>query len=162
MGHGAKAAGYLTSIPNLLSLRSCSVSIESLKYPTSAELVEAQKVFGETDVSQGHSQGLRRSTGYWPIHETRVWPRAPTDPSRWTWKTLHSWKWKHNGHITDLEVLSALTAVRWRARSSSLLRTQFVLFLDNQSSLRCLSNPVPVLASSMLSRGRQQQSCSVR
>ena len=29
---------------------------------------------------------------------------------------------------------SALTAIRWRARSSSLLRTRFVLFIDNQSS----------------------------
>ena len=39
MGHWAKAAGYLTSVPDLLSLRSCSVSIESLKSPTSAEHV---------------------------------------------------------------------------------------------------------------------------
>ena len=67
-----------------------------------------------------------------------VWPRQPTDPSRWTWKLLHSWKWKHSGHITELEILSALTAIRWRARSSSLLRTRFALFIDNQSSLAVL------------------------
>ena len=67
-----------------------------------------------------------------------MWPSTPTNPSRWTWKTLHSWKRKHSGHITELEMLSALTAVRWRARSSSLLRTRFVLFTDNQSSLAVL------------------------
>ena len=56
----------------------------------------------------------------------------------WTWKTLHSWKWKHNGHSTELDMLSALTAVPWRARSSSFLRTRFALFIDNQSSLAVL------------------------
>ena len=35
-------------------------------------------------------------------------------------------------------MLSALTAVRWCARSSSKLRTRFVLFIDNQSSLAVL------------------------
>ena len=58
-----------------------------------------------------------------------VWPTQPTDPSRWTWKLLHSW---------ELEMRSALTASRWRARSSSRLRTRFVLFIDNQSSLAVL------------------------
>ena len=33
---------------------------------------------------------------------------------------------------------SALTAIRWRARSSSLVRTRFVLFIDNQSFLALL------------------------
>ena len=38
----------------------------------------------------------------------------PTDPSRWTWQLLHSWKREHAGHITELEMRSALTAIRWR------------------------------------------------
>ena len=67
-----------------------------------------------------------------------VWPRQLTDPSRWTWKLLHSWKWEHGGHITELEMRSAPTASRWRARSASLLRTRFVQFIDNQSSLAVL------------------------
>ena len=33
---------------------------------------------------------------------------------------------------------SALTAIRWRARSASLLRTRFVLIIDNQSSFAVL------------------------
>ena len=66
------------------------------------------------------------------------WPRQPTAPSRWTWKFLHSWKWKHSGYITELEMRSALTASRWRAQSLSPLRTRFVLFIDNQSSLAVL------------------------
>ena len=37
-----------------------------------------------------------------------------------------------------LRLLSALTAIRWRARSSSLLRARFVLFIGNQSSLAVL------------------------
>ena len=67
-----------------------------------------------------------------------VWPRQPTDPSRWTWKLLHCWKWEHGGLITELEMRSALTAIRWRARSASLLRTPFVLFVDKQPSLAVL------------------------
>ena len=58
-----------------------------------------------------------------------VWPRQPTDPSRWTWKQVHRWKWKHSGHITEPEMRSALTVIRWRTQSSSLLRTRFVLFI---------------------------------
>ena len=133
MDHWAKAASYLTSIPNLLSLRSCSVSIESPKSPTSAEHVKAQKVLVRQMCRRATHRGsdVRLDTGH-------VWPRAPTDPSRWTWKTRHSWKWKHKGHITELEMLSAWTAVRWRTRSSSLLRTRFVLFIDNQSFIAVL------------------------
>ena len=67
-----------------------------------------------------------------------VWPRQPTDPSRWNWELLHIWKWEHSGRISELDIRSALTAIQWRARSSSLLRTRFLLFIDNQSSLAAL------------------------
>ena len=134
-GHWAKAAGYLTSVPDFLSLRSCSVSTESLKSPASAEHVETQKVLVKQMCRRATHRGsdVRLDTDHFMRPD--VWLRAPTDPSRWTWKTLHSWKWKHHGHITELEMLSALTAVGWRAPSSSLLRTRFVLFFDKQSSL---------------------------
>ena len=41
-------------------------------------------------------------------------------------------------HITELEMRSGLTGYCCRARSSSLLRTRFVLFIDNQSCLAVL------------------------
>ena len=72
-----------------------------------------------------------------------VSPTQPTDP----WKLFHSWKWKHSGHITELEMRSASTTIRWRARSSSPPRTRFVLFIDNESSI---------------AGGRQLQPCSAR
>ena len=37
--------------------------------------------------------------------------------------------------FTELEMRSARAAVRWRARSSSCLRTRFVLCIDNQASI---------------------------
>ena len=134
----AKAAGYLSSIPNVWSLRSCSVSVASLNSLTSAEHVEAQKVLVKQMCRRATHRGsdVRLDTGQCMRPDVRR--TAPTDPSCWTWKMLHSWKWKHSGHITELEMLSALTAIRWRARSSSLPRTRFVLFIDNQSPLAVL------------------------
>ena len=75
MGHWAKAAGYLTSIPNLLSLRSCSVSIESPKSPTSAEHIEAQKVLVKQMCCRAthNSSDVRLDTSQ--IMRPDVWPR---------------------------------------------------------------------------------------
>ena len=138
VAHWGKASGYLTAIPDLLSLRSCCESAENLHSLTLTEHIEAQKVLVKQLCRRATHRGsdVRLDTGQ--FMKPDVWPRAPTDPSRWAWKILHSWRWKHDGHITELEMLSALTAIRWRARSSSLLRTRFVLFIDNQSSLAVL------------------------
>ena len=105
---------------------------------TSTEHIEALTVLVKQLCRRATHRGsdVRLDTGQ--FMKLDVWPGAPTDPSRWTWKMLQSWKWKRSGHITDLGVPSALTAIRWRARSSSLLRTRFVLFIDNQSSLALL------------------------
>ena len=128
--HCSKASGYLTAIPDLLSLRSCSVSAENLH---SVTLTEHSKL---RSFRSNRGSDVRLDTGQ--FMKPDVWTRAPTDPSRWAWKMRHSLRWKHNGHTTELEMLSALTAIRWLARSSSLLRTCFVLFIDNQSSLALL------------------------
>ena len=151
---GPKLQATCRLFQNLWSLRSFSVSVDSLKSPASAEHVEAQKVLVKQMCRRATRGGsdVRLDTGQFMRPD--VWQRAPTDPSRWTWKTLHSWKWKHNGHITELETLSPVTAVRWRARSSSLLH--------NHSTFAVLIKCVPVLAGSMLSRGRQLQPCSAR
>ena len=68
-----------------------------------------------------------------------AWPRHPADSLRWYWRHIRFWNWKQCGHITELEMRSALAAVRWRARSSSCLRARFVLFIDSHSSKLCLS-----------------------
>ena len=70
VAHWGKASGYLTTIPDLLSLRSCTVSAENLHSLTLLEHIEAQKGFGQTVVQVGHSPRFRRATGYWTIHET--------------------------------------------------------------------------------------------
>ena len=148
VAHWVKAAEYLCSVSDPLARRPFSVSSVCSCVPSPSEHVQVlevlvkqmcrqitQRVF---DVRQVTNQLLRPG----------VWPRQPTDPSRWNWEVLHIWKWDHSGRISELDMRSAPTAIQWRARSSSLLRTRFLLFIDNQSSLAAL---VKFRSSSLLS-----------
>ena len=125
LAHLAKAASYVSFITQPSAMRSLFVPSESLRSLSLSEHIRTQKVLVRQLCRRVSHRGsdVRLNTGQ--LMRPDVWPRQPTDPSRWTWKQLHSLKWKH-------------------------------------SALQCLSNPVPVLASSMLSRGRQLQSCCAR
>ena len=120
-------------------MRSLSASTACLKSLSPPEQIRAQEVLVKQMCRRVTHRGsdVRLDTNQ--LMKPDVWPRQPADPSRWTWKLQHSATWKHSSHITELEMRSALTAVRWRARSSSLLRTRFVLFIDNQSSHAALA-----------------------
>ena len=97
-------------------MRSHVVSSENFRSLTFSEHIRAQKVLMRQLCRRATDRGsdVRLDTGQ--LMRPHVWPRQPTDPSRWTWKQLHSWKWQHIGHITGLDMRPALTAIRWRPR----------------------------------------------
>ena len=138
LAHRARVASYLSFITEPSAMRSLSVSNQCLISLSLSEHIRAQEVLVKQMCRRVTHRGsdVRLDTNQ--LIRPDVWPRQPTDPSRWTWKLLHSWKWEHSGPITELEMRSALTAIHLRARSSSLLRTRFLLFIDNQSSLAVL------------------------
>ena len=138
LAHWPMAAGYLSSISEPLAMRLLSVSSDCLRSLSPSECSQAHEMLVKQIFRRVTHRGSDVRLDSSQLMRPDVWPRQPTDPSRWTWKLLRSWKWEHGGHITELEMRSALTAIRWRARSASLLRTRFVLFIDNQSFLAVL------------------------
>ena len=67
-----------------------------------------------------------------------AWPRQPIDPSSWEWRTIVTWKWRNDQHITALETRAVLSAVRRRLRSIQHLQTRFLHLVDNQGTLSVL------------------------
>ena len=136
--HWAKAAEYLERIPTPQAMRASVASSASPSSLSSSDHGEAQVAL----VRQTCWRATHRGSDVRPdanrLMRPDAWPRQPTDPSRWTWRPTRKWKWKQSSHITELEVRSAIAAIRWRARSSSLLRELVVLFIDNQSFLAVL------------------------
>ena len=153
VAHGGKASGYLTTIPDLLSLRSCAVSAENLHSLTLTEHIEAQKVLVKQLCRRAthRCSDVRLDTEQFMKPDVR--PRAPTDPSRWTWKMLHSWRWKH-----DLRLQRSGGV---RGPPHSCVHVSCCSSTINHPS-QCLSSPNPVLEDSMVLRGKQPPSCSGR
>ena len=62
-----------------------------------------------------------------------VWPRRPVDVRRWAWKQLFRHRWRREGHITALELLAALLAIKWWLAVPQRLRCRFLHLIDNQA-----------------------------
>ena len=81
------------------------------------------------------------------------------DPSRWSWKTVISKRWREKEHINVLELRAGLLALRWRSRSASFRSVRFVHLMDSQVALAvatkgrssaCMLNRILVKMSALL------------
>ncbi|CAK0893795.1 unnamed protein product, partial [Prorocentrum cordatum] len=69
------------------------------------------------------------------LYRPCAWPRMSIDPSRWTWRSVISRRWRDREHINVLELRAALLTVRWRSRSTSFRSSRFVHLMDSQVAL---------------------------
>ena len=72
------------------------------------------------------------------LYRPASWPRRSIDPAKWVWYNLVAHEIKRSGHISILEVKSALLALRWRTRSAKRIFTRFFHLLDSQVALAVL------------------------
>ncbi|CAK0817698.1 unnamed protein product [Prorocentrum cordatum] len=72
----------------------------------------------------------------------KAWPRSGLQSNLWTWSIGHGFPWRQEAHINELEVGAAVSAVKWRARTTARFGTRYLHLLDSQ------------VAASVLAKGR--------
>ena len=68
-----------------------------------------------------------------------VWPRIPVTTSHWRWRTIIAFPFQFEAHINELEMRSALAALRWRLRRIAGLFKKYFHILDSMVSLAVIN-----------------------
>lgn len=87
--------------------------------------------------ADGRGSDIRLDTGI--PYRARAWPRVSINAERWVWRTVCAWPWRSAQHINELELLTILQLVQWRARSSANLWSKFFVLCDNQVCLAVIT-----------------------
>ena len=70
---------------------------------------------------------------------TSTWPRQPVPPRLWHWRVTASYGWRHQNHITALEVLAHLGELRTVARDPARHSARMLHLLDSQAGIAALA-----------------------
>ena len=151
IAHWAVHAGYLTSVPTVLEMRATgggftaselqvqfakpdeagpAVRRADLKAPAAAACPSVTLVEEMVRRSEVRGSDVRLDT--LEVMRPDLWPRRPISVARWTWRAVVIWGWRQSGHITDLELRSALVSMRWRFRNVLHFHCRFAHLMDSQ------------------------------
>lgn len=130
--------------PSILVSRSCGrVSVPrwaGLELSTSTRGFTIEQLMTLLFVRSAEHRGsdVRMDTG--ALTRPGIWPRAAVNPDFWNWRTVVKFKWREPGeHISELELRTALSMLKWRLRSARHQGTKFLHLMDSAASIGVLT-----------------------